>query len=64
MIELKPDVIGVRLKELREKRGLSHEKLADELMAKYGNGQTKKPISIDTGTLVLSRYPIIDTFTP
>ena len=37
MIELKPDVIGVRLKELREKRGLSHEKLADELMAKYGN---------------------------
>lgn len=53
MIELKPDVIGVRLKELREKRGLSHEKLADELMAKYGNGQTKKPISIDSLILLL-----------
>ncbi len=56
MIELKPDVIGVRLKELREKRGLSHEKLADELMVKYGNGQTKKPISIDS----LKAYEVSD----
>lgn len=56
MIELKPDVIGARLKELREKRGLSHEKLADELMVKYGNGQTKKPISIDS----LKAYEVSD----
>lgn len=48
MIELKTNIIGERLKQLREKKGLSHEKLADELMERYGNNEAKKPISVDS----------------
>lgn len=48
MIELNTKIIGERLKKLREKKGISHEKLADELMKRYGNNEAKKPISVDS----------------
>ena len=49
MIELNPYVIGEKLKHLREERGLSHERLAEELQKKYGRDlDSKKPISIDS----------------
>ena len=56
MIELKTNIIGERLKQLREKKGLSLEKLADELMERYGNGETKTPISLDS----LKAYEVSD----
>lgn len=48
MIELNTKIIGERLKKLREKKGISHEKLAEELMKRYGNNEAKKPISVDS----------------
>ena len=56
MIELNTKIIGERLKKLREKKGISHEKLADELMKRYGNNETKKPISKDS----LMAYEVSD----
>lgn len=56
MIELSTTVIGARLKQLREQKGLSHDKLAKELQVKFGNDDDKKPISTDS----LKAYEVTD----